>query len=389
MNTHIGRAILVLGSIIFLISCGNEKKQFTIKGQISNADTLTLYLEKRGASDITLLDSARLGKGGDYIFEQEALGYSEFYRLRLNNRSINFSVDSTETIIIDADQKTFSTEYTVEGSPYSNQIKEVVLSHNKLVRNIKDLQNQAATKTITSQQFLTRIDSLVNTYKDQTKRFIVENHISTAAYYALFQKVDGYLIFDINNKKDLQLFQTIGTTWNSFRPESPRSIQLNDFTLAALANLKAERDRAATLKMLQEQEPIEHKDYFTVTLPNVENKSVSTTSLLGKPFLLDFTSYQAEFSVLHNMRLNKAYEKYNSKIGIYQVSFDQQKHSWQNAAVNLPWITVRDAQGQSSPLLAKFNLQALPTTFLIDQNGTVVKRLSISDDLELEIAKIL
>lgn len=389
MNTHITKTLFIIASIIFLFSCGNDKKQFTVKGTISNADTLTLYLEKRGHSEITTLDSVKLNKDGEYTFKQDALGYSEFYRLKLNNQSINFSIDSIETVTINADAKTFASGYTIEGSPNSSQIKEVVLTHSKLIQDIKNSQDQLTDKRITNQQFLHQIDTLISTYKDKTKRFIVENNLSTAAYYALFQQVDGFLIFDVNNKKDLQLFQTIGTTWNTFRPNSPRSTHLNDFTLKALANLRAEKDREATLRKLQEQQPVEHKDYFSVTLPNVENKMVSTSSLAGKVLLLDFTSYQSEFSVMHNVRLNKAYEKYKSKIEIYQVSFDQQKHAWQNAAVNLPWITVRDEQSAQSPLFAKFNLSALPTTFLIDKNGNVAKRLSISDDFEAEIAKIL
>lgn len=389
MNTHITKIFFIIASIIFLFSCGNDKKQFMVKGTISNADTLTLYLEKRGHSEITTLDSVKLDKDGEYTFKHDALGYSEFYRLKLNNQSINFSIDSTETITINADAKTFASKYRVEGSPSSSLIKEVVLTHSKLVQDIKNCQTQFADKKITNQQFLHEIDTLISTYKENTKRFIVENNMSTAAYYALFQQVDGFLIFDINNKKDLQLFQTIGTVWNTFRPDSPRSIHLNDFTLAALANLRAEKDREETLRKLQEQQPAEHKDYFKVTLPNVDNKMVSTSSFAGKVLLLDFTSYQGEFSVMHNIRLNKAYEKYKSKIEIYQVSFDQQKHAWQNAAVNLPWVTVRDEQSAQSPLFSKFNLTALPTTFLIDKNGEVAKRLSISDDFEAEIAKIL
>ena len=252
MSKHITRVFFVVGSIMLLLACSNNKKQFIVEGTISNADTLTLFLEKREHSSVTVLDSVKLNKDGNFTFKQDALGYSEFYRLRLNNQSINFSVDSTETISIDSNSKTFGSEYTVEGSPYSAQIKEVVLSYNKFASNMKGLQNQVAAKAITSQQFFGQIDSLVNDYKGKTKLFILNNHMSTAAYYALFQQIEGYLIFDINNRKDLQLFQTIGTTWNTFRPQSPRSVQLNDFTLAALANLKAEKEREATLKMLQE-----------------------------------------------------------------------------------------------------------------------------------------
>lgn len=389
MNTHICRVCLIACSIILFASCGNNKRQFTVKGTISNADSTTLYLEKRGLTDIVVLDSIKLDQTGNYSFSEDALEYTEFFRLTLNRQNINFSVDSTETIIINADKNNFSTDYTVEGSPYSVQIKEVVLEHNKLSKNIKNLQQQLDDKKISGQDFFNAIDTLVSAYKKKTISFIEINPLSTASYYALFQKIDDYLIFDLNAAKDVQIFQSVGTTWNSFRPNSPRSKQLNDLTLMALVNLRAEREKQATLKKLEEQKPTEHKDFFKVTLPDVENKVQSTQSLLGKVVLLDFTSYLADFSVLHNVRLNKVYEKYKPSLEIYQVSFDPQKHDWQNAAVNLPWITVRDEKTTASELLNKFNISVLPTTFLIDRNGNIVKRLDINDDFGNEIAKIL
>ena len=40
----------------------------------------------------------------------------EFYRLRLDNKVINFAVDSTETVSVKAEINDFATAYRIEGS---------------------------------------------------------------------------------------------------------------------------------------------------------------------------------------------------------------------------------------------------------------------------------
>lgn len=388
MNTFLSRTLIILSSIFIFISCGSDKKQFVVQGTISGADSLTLYLEKRGYSEITALDSVKLNKDGNYTFKEDALGYSEFYRLRIGDQSINFSIDSTESITINANKESFASQYTVEGSPYSLQIKEVILSHSKLANDIKALQDKQSNGEMTEIDYFQALNKVISEYKEKTRLFVLENNASTAAYYVLFQKIDNLMIFDIYDKKDLQLFQVVGTSWNTFRPESPRSAHLNDFTLKALASLKAEEQKGNSLQKLLEEQVVDNSDYFAITLPNVENKKISTTSLKGKVVLVNFTAYEAEYSVMYNVRLNKIYEKYKSGLEIYQISYDQQKHSWRNAAVNLPWITVWDQEGLNSSLLKKFNVSTLPSTYLLDKNGEIVKKLNMNETFETEIAKI-
>lgn len=389
MNTHLTKIILTLGTILLMISCGDRKKHFIIKGNISDADTLTLFLERRGHSDITVLDSVRMKGEGDFSFKQEALDYAEFYRLRLGNQSINFSVDSSETIIFKASKATFSSSYEVEGSYNSSRIQEAVMSLAKLRGSITRLQKEHEKKLITDQQFVDSISSVVDTYKKNGSDMILDDYKSTAAYFILFQKIDDMLIFDPNDKKDLNLFRAVATVWDTYYPKSPRTIQLKEYTLNAIAKRKMLENQQATINKLNSENAVNNKDFYAVSLPDMNNKTISTTSLHGKIVVLDFTVYQGEYSVAHNVRLNQAYNRHKSKIEIYQIAFDQDKHAWRNAAANLPWICVRDEQSLNSPLLPKFNIAGLPTTYILNREGEIIKRLTLNDDINAEIAKVL
>ena len=130
--------------------------------------------------------------------------------------------------------------------------------------------------------------------------------------------------------------------------------------------------------------------YFEITLPNIYDKVLSLSSLKGKVVLLDFTAYQAEFSPSRNLRLRELYNSYSKQgFEIYQVSFDTDENLWKTAAANLPWVCVHDKNNAQSQYLTTYNVQNLPTFFLIDRGGNLTSRDAMIKDLNKEIMKLL
>lgn len=381
---------LFLAFILFTgISCKDSKPQFTIEGKISNADSTTLYLEKRGLSETIIIDSIRLNADGNYTLKGDAPQYSEFYVLRLNNQAINIAIDSIETIKINADKPTFATAYTVEGSIDSEKMKEVTLAQYKLTKDLRRLTAMYKAKEITGDEYAHQTAKAINGYKIKAQDIVRSNYAGMAAYYALYQKVDGLLIFDLYDKTDRRLFQSTATSWKNKRPDSPRTIQMEQFVLEVLADIKRTQDMQSRLQDVTEKNVVDSQEYYNISLPDKSGKQIEIASFKGKPVLLDFTSYRADFSPAHNIQLNSLYEKYKDKFVIYQVSFDDDDHIWRNAVSNLPWVCVRDSKSFASDLLLKFNVQGLPTIFLIDKKGYIAKRIHVSDNMETEIKKIL
>nr|WP_233552005.1 DUF4369 domain-containing protein [Parabacteroides sp. AF48-14] len=119
------RLLATLGLCMFLFSACNNSSEFTVKGVVSGADGQLMYLENVGISNVVTLDSIKLASGGKFKFTEKRPEYPDFYRLRLNNQKINFSIDSTETVSILADAGAFATSYSVEGSENSKAIKRL------------------------------------------------------------------------------------------------------------------------------------------------------------------------------------------------------------------------------------------------------------------------
>ena len=75
---------------------------------------------------------------------------------------------------------------------------------------------------------------------------------------------------------------------------------------------------------------------------------------------------------------------------VYQVAIDTSKAIWITAVQEqqLPWVSVSDLRGRGSAALGLYNVQKLPTNFLIDRNGTIVARDIYGEKLERELDEL-
>ena len=367
-----------------LSGCENEPS-FKVEGTVTGADEKMLYFEQTGLEGIVALDSVELGSGGTFCFKGRRPESPEFYRLRVDNRIINFSVDSTETVSVKADYDRFATDYQIEGSDNNLKIKELALVQARLQENVDRL-GQSGLPAGIAQDSLMR---MVESYKDEVKRnYIFAAPNKSYAYFALFQTLNGYMIFDpLTSREDVKCFAAVATSLNNLYPHADRSRNLYNMVIKGMKNTRTPQ--------VQEQvsipaDMIKETSIIDVPLKDVDGKLHHLTDLKGKVVLLDFTTYAAATSGIRNLALRDLYSKYASQgLEIYQVSFDTDEHFWKTAADNLPWICVRDPQGPYSSFISLYGLTQLPGSFLINRNNELSVRLPENADLEAEIKKLL
>lgn len=377
--------LIILAAAIFFTACDN-KPQFTIKGNIADAKEQTLYLEKRSITGVASIDSTKIKKDGSFEIKADAPQYPDLYILKLGKEAINLSVDSIETIEIKSSTKSFSSNYEVSGSESSVKIKQTVEAYQKVLLVVRDLQKKHKDGKIEENLYIASIDSALAIYKQGIKKIIASDFKSPAAYFALFQKIDNFLLLDPYDKEDGKMYTAVATAWDTFHKDSERSKHLYDFTIKILKEKRQASQGSNLNPIIQQAEII---NLFDITLPDINGNNVALTSLRGKVILLDFTSYQTDYSAAYNMKLNEAYKQFAGQFEIYQIALDADAHLWKNAAINLPWTCVREAQSVNSDLLAKYNITNIPTAFLINKNGELVKRLTDIRDLKSEIQKLL
>ncbi len=375
--------------LLSVVSCSDEQ-EFFVKGSVENASGKTLYLENVGISSVIMLDSVKLKGDGKFSFKKERPAAPDFYRLRLDNQWINFAVDSTEHIVIHArEDSAFIRSYTIEGSENSLNIKELTLMQLQASEAYNKLLKEKSERGMPEDTFIVKVREIVAVYKEGAKRYIYENTHSTAAYFALFQQINNMLIFSPYDKDDNKLYAAVATGWDFYYADSPRARQLHELTLQGLKVIRGHEHKNPALDNIQVRDVF---SYFEISLPDVNGtiRNLSDVVKEGKLIVLDFTAYQSKISPMHNMNLGSLYEKYQSKgLEIFQVSLDEDLHFWQNVSSRLPWICVRDPETVYSSVAASHNVRDLPTTFIINRKGEIMKRLDNDKELDVEIKKML
>ncbi len=373
-------SLLLLG----LSSC-KEGNGFEIKGEIADAADKMLYLEEMGLNGTIGLDSVKLGSSGIYKFSGKRPESPEFYRLRLGDEIINFAIDSTETVIINSSANNFSTNYTVEGSENNSKIKELVMLQIELQSSVNKLaQNSSIPAGIVQDSIV----SMVENYKNKVKRnYIFTEPNKSYAYFALYQKLNNYLIFDpLANKDDLKCFAAVATSLNNVYPHADRSRNLYNIVIKGMKNSRPAKEQQLEIPA----DIIKEANIIDIDLKDVKGRSRKLTDLKGKVVILDFTLYSHQLSAAHNLALRDLYNKYSSQgLEIYQISLDSDEHFWKTASDNLPWVCVRDDKGAYSNYLSIYNVTNLPTLFVISRDNALQARSEKIEDIEKEVKKLL
>ena len=362
--------------------------QFKVTGKVDGADGKMLYLEASALEGIVPLDSVKLKADGTFSFESSRPASPEFYRLRVDDKVINLAVDSTETLTVTAPYATFATGYQVTGSPDCEKIKQLTLLQAKLQADADRLAEDAQARRIGMDVYQQRLSALLKKYKDEVKiNYIFAAPNTTAAYFALFQKLNNYLIFDpLNSKDDVKCFAAVATSLNNRYPDADRTKNLYNIVIKGMKNTRTPQQTVVEIP----EENVQETGVIDINLRDLRGAAHKLTDLKGKVVLLDFTVYQSAVSASHNYMLRDLYDKYAKQgLEIYQVSLDADEHYWKTIASNLPWICVRDAAGVYSSVVSLYGVQSLPSVFLINRDNELRARGETIKDLEAAVKRLL
>ncbi|WP_158559168.1 TlpA family protein disulfide reductase [Deminuibacter soli] len=132
-----------------------------------------------------------------------------------------------------------------------------------------------------------------------------------------------------------------------------------------------------------------NKQMPEIQLPDANGNTVKLSSLKGKVVLVDFWASWCGPCRQSMPHLKKLYSEYKSKgFEIYGISLDESAAPWKRAVKEdgTSWIHVLDTQGRTAQ---QFNVQYIPTSYLIDKEGKVVAVNADKDQLEKLVKQLL
>ena len=374
--------------LLMLSACNNKQAGpvFTVTGKIDNAAGKTLYLSNIGIKENIILDSTTIKENGSYTFSQpQPASYDFFFIALKGEKPIVFAIDSTETITINSDAKDFHNAYTVEGNKESLQIKEMNELQYALEKQVSEMLKSTSPAIVKTRN---EIYSLIGEFKENiSKQYITPAPDKASAYYALSLSLNGEPLFQPkNNRNDSKCFAAVATSLRLKYPNAKRTHHLCKLAEEGMMATRPKKRREIEVK----EGDITTTGLFDIKLPGIDGDSISLSSFAGKVVLLDFTIYEDAKISSRNIKLREIYSKYRERgFEIYQISYDTREHFWQQSASNLPWTCVRDGDGAYSSYIKLYNVQTLPTFYLINRENEITLRDTQVENLEEEIDKLL
>jgi len=130
-----------------------------------------------------------------------------------------------------------------------------------------------------------------------------------------------------------------------------------------------------------------------ISLPDANGQIVKLSSLKGKVVLLDFWASWCGPCRLSNRGMQPIYNKYKDKgLEVYGVSIDASKNAWTKAVKQdqINWLQVIDVKAANgNELTQTWNLQYIPSTFLIDKEGKIAAIAPEHNELENWLKRLL
>ena len=352
---------MILLAVVALTACNGNK--FHVDGTIEGASDTTLVLEQSSNGEWFIIDSVQVGKNGKFSLSAEAPAVPSIYQLRLGEQSICFPIDSLDHLTINAKLPNFASDYTLSGSEHAEQVMKI---------------DKEAMLYATGQKSEAELEA----WKDQLARQIVVDPSGIVAYYTINKYIGGKPLFDPMNDNDLRIIGAVANAFNSFRPNDPRTDYLVNLLLDG-------QRRRRTMSAPTDTVYADVASIIDIKLQDYSGKEYSLTEVASanRVVLLDFTAYAVDISPQLNKLLNDIYQSYHSRgLEIYQVSVDPDNVTWREAAKNLPWITVFDPMGINSQTVGAYNVNGIPTTFII-RNGDIVERVEDAARLKAAVGK--
>ena len=370
--SRFSRFCALVALAIAAASCGRTAG---IKAVVEDAASSEVIVKLLDINRFKTLDTVKVDDSGRFSYKVDIQkGQPDFVYIFHGDKKIaSMILMAGDKVSVKADTLG---NYTVEGSEESEKLAQVekdyaqaVARMNELARRMEsaaDAEESVAVRQTMGQEY-------VAYYRDRV-RYVMENSSSLSVVPVFYQTFGGNLpVF--GQHTDAIHFRNAADTLSLIYPDSRYVKALRQEADRRLGYLELE-NRIASAGQI---------GYPDIELPDIKGQKRKLSEVEANVILVHFWTASDVDQKMFNLDVLKTlYDDFHSKgFEIYQVSFDVDKGLWAQVVKQQqhPWVSVCDARGSASPYVASYNIQALPSLYIISNgeliDGSVVDEKSL------------
>ncbi|WP_321479700.1 TlpA disulfide reductase family protein [uncultured Bacteroides sp.] len=351
------KKVNTLGLVVLtmILASFSLKDGFIVKGHIDGIEDGT-WVKLYDLDQGMYIDSA-VSKGGNFILK----GSVDYPRECWIKCKDEYSIIQME-----------NTEFT-----FNSPLKE--MHQNSKIKGGKEQELQNELSKIQQPNkiiYYSALDSLLNNLYtnedqksrliktlDETNTIIQNNYISYAKNHP-----NSYLGVDILYSNRMSIPKD---TLKSIYKNLPPELQ--------------ETRRGKSLKIhLYEELAEKGKPFIDFTVKDIKGNDFSLSSLKGQYIYLSFWSAGCGPCRMENKLLSKSSKELPKGLALVSFSIDKSRKYWDIAteADSITWHNVSDLSGVNGKIKTQYQVQAIPTSFLIDKDGIIIEKF-IGYDTEM------
>ncbi len=354
-------------SLFVIFSCKNEPG-YVIQGNIAGASGLNVYLSKRVGKNFVIVDSTIVEN--DQFKLTGNVNFPELYYFEIEDQNgrLDFFLENSEIEI--TGQVDSLGLIKVIGSSVNDEYiayKKLLEPYHKKMNDLEKPYYDAQAKNDTA-----LMSKIYNDYMDISKEL---------------------------KAFEIEFIKTHGSSY--IVPPLIRSATVNmDYTEIEDLIKDVSDEVLNTPIMIKIKGRIEALKSTATGMPapnfiskNIEGQEVKFSDLpKGKLLLLDFWAAWCSPCRRENPNIVHVYNEFHQKgFNVLGISLDKSEKDWINAIKTdkLQWIQWSDLNYWDCDGVTKYGIVAIPTNFLIDENGIIIAKNIKGDDLYHKVKEIL
>lgn len=347
-KARMNRIITLLAITLLLTNCKKEESGFVINGNIIGIPDSTL-VKLYDLDAETYIDSS-FTIHGSFILKGKVDQPTTCW-LQVNGESTTIQVENVE----------MSFQSTME----SVGTKSVVTGGRE-----QELRNELiALQTPYNQLFKEAYDSLVNGLfsSDEQKKLLVSKFNESQQFS---HKV--YVDFGLRNPNSYLGLDIIYRNRNSIPQDTLERIY------SGLAEQYQQTSKAQAIKIaFQNKVPEVGDKFIDFDAMTLDGEEFKLSSLQGNYIYLSFWNAGCGPCRLENRFFSENLQSIPDNLDIVSFSTDKNLENWKRASEkdNITWHNVSDGEGEIGTVKTKYGVQAIPMSFLIDENGIIIKKM--------------